>query len=180
MKKRNTTIFAFLLLAAVGMGVGYAALTDNLTVGGNVGAVAADDEWDSQIYFSENAGEITKPDGATATYTRGSDLDSVTIEVGGLDAKGEKVVVPVTIENANKDYAADLVLKTEITTTTAVDTDFTITTDFVDGTDLAKATDAGNGTYTFNVTITLNVQPTKELTASFTMKFDAVSIDPNH
>ena len=35
MKKRNTTIFAFLLLAAVGMGVGYAALTDNLGINGN-------------------------------------------------------------------------------------------------------------------------------------------------
>ena len=36
MKKRNTTIFAFLLLAAVGMGVGYAAFTQDFLVDGDI------------------------------------------------------------------------------------------------------------------------------------------------
>ena len=38
MKKRNTVIATFLLLAAVSLGVGYAALTDSFNIHGDVGA----------------------------------------------------------------------------------------------------------------------------------------------
>ena len=38
MKKRNTAIATFLLLAAVSLGVGYAALTDSFSIHGDVGA----------------------------------------------------------------------------------------------------------------------------------------------
>ena len=36
MKKRRTTIIAFLLVAALALGIGYAALTTNLTITGGV------------------------------------------------------------------------------------------------------------------------------------------------
>lgn len=38
MKKRNTAIATFLLLAAVSLGVGYSALTDSFSIHGDVGA----------------------------------------------------------------------------------------------------------------------------------------------
>ena len=175
MKKRNTTIFAFLLLAAVGMGVGYAALSDELQINGTAkaGFEVANDEWDADIYFSD-AKITSKTPGSEATMTpTGLNGDELTIPVENMSLKGEKVTVSVTIKNDNVDYAADLIEVTAFNYTSAVDGDFTIECDFDANEVIAK----NGGTYTFDIVITLNVQPTEELSATFGLKFQAQAID---
>ena len=176
MKKRNTTIFAFLLLAAVGMGVGYAALTDNLTLNGTVGAnkTVADTQWDEDIYFSA-ASIKSQTDGSVATLTHniGTNTDALILDLSGMTLKGETVVIQVTVKNDNVDYDANLITTTAFTSTTAAADDFTISSTFNDTIDI----EASNS-YTFEISVTLEVQPTQDLSATFKLEFDAEAIDP--
>ena len=70
MKKRNTTIFAFLLLAAVGMGVGYAALTTELEMIGQVGIKneQAQEEFTKEVTYVKDAEVISYKDAIAPPY----------------------------------------------------------------------------------------------------------------
>ena len=103
MKKRNTTIFAFLLLAAVGMGVGYAALTDTLSLSATVSGTGVNDNdiTDSKIFdivWTAREPEETQVSAETRPTLLGtasldqSDSDIATISVEGMLLKGDKVV----------------------------------------------------------------------------------------
>ena len=177
MKKRNTTIFAFLLLAAVGMGVGYAALTDNLTVGGKatVGTEQALEDWDLDVSFTDakiksqttvnNAAAIEQP-----SYTENN--DNVFLTVSGLDSKEDTVVIELTITNNNENYDAKITADTEKAFTNDNDAQFDISVAVVD--DLAEYQ---GGTATIEVTIKLKVQPTESLVANFSVGYVATSTE---
>lgn len=173
MKKRNTTIFAFLLLAAVGMGVGYAALTDSLTFGGSAAAVADADAWESNIHFAAAETQAN----AKAEYEVDATGDAATLTVSGMEAKNETIVVKMAIVNENTDYDAKLDVTSAWTVTPGANTvasDFTITCpELVDDAIVPK-----NGQLEFTVTIKLNVQPTENLSATFNIAFDAIAVDP--
>ena len=81
MKNRKTIVVAFLLVAAMLLGVGYAALTDTLTIIGNahIDVDTANKTFDEKVYFSDaeatsSTGTGTKDDVAAfndddATFT---------------------------------------------------------------------------------------------------------------
>ena len=58
MKKRRIAIVSFLMLAVLVMGIGFAALTDNLFIKGeaNLETTVAQPIFDSKVYFVENNG----------------------------------------------------------------------------------------------------------------------------
>ena len=71
MKKRRTFIVSMLLVAALALGIGYAALSDTLDINGtaDVNQSQAEADFDLNVYFS--------------AVEKGSDLDKVSIvEIG--------------------------------------------------------------------------------------------------
>lgn len=85
MKKRKAAIAGFLLAAVMGISVGYAAVSDLLTVDGTVqvGETAVTQEFDSNVYFSTEASDITYTTNiATASVI---DPDMAKFDVTGLD-----------------------------------------------------------------------------------------------
>ena len=97
MKNRRTTLIAFVLIAALCVGIGYAALTDTLTIGGTVSANA--NELDAAVYFSgiEN---IVKPAHATVDPTITFNNDTVTVTIPGhvLVNEGDLVSFDAKVE----------------------------------------------------------------------------------
>ena len=99
MKNRRITIVAFLLLAALTLGIGYAALTDTLTITGsaNIDATQTSTIFDSDIYFSN---VVANSERVTANIT-GTDKDSAEMIVkdGILAEVGNEVIATFTIKS---------------------------------------------------------------------------------
>ena len=102
MKKRNTTIFAFLLLAAVGMGVGYAALTQEMGVNGDVVLKndQAQEEFTESIVFQENPAIVSSNATAAAdAIVLDGTRHNATWTINSLAAKGDTTKATFTILN---------------------------------------------------------------------------------
>ena len=103
MKKRNTTIFAFLLLAAVGMGVGFAELTQNMTIDGNlsVDSGQAQEEFAESVIFTSATQETFKADNdRTVTEDVITFTDTkVTWNITTLAAANDYVIGTFVVEN---------------------------------------------------------------------------------
>ena len=174
MKKRNTTIFAFLLLAAVGMGVGYAAFSQPFSVGGTikVNTSEAEQEFQKEIIFSAASAETDKADANKANVSESITLDAAkhiaTLEVANLQAKGDICTVQLTVEN-NSDLPA--VISGYTLTDTADTSLFKITVQ--DTLKNGATIDADGGTLPFTVTIEMLKDPVKTESYSFTIGFKA-------
>ena len=157
MKKRNTTIFAFLLLAAVGMGVGYAAISQEFEVGGDitVNTTAAEEELEKDVYFSGKT-----EDKCTVTI---NDEHSASIDVNGLEVINDVATATLTIQN---NYELDVIVK-GVNFTEGSKSEFTVTCGLVEGTKI----EAGDS-LTFTFTVKLNVMPTQQLIDSFGLSFN--------
>ena len=110
MKNRRTTLIAFVLIAALCVGIGYAALTDTLTIGGHVHY--GQNEVDKAVFFS--AAEVvsynpvsagTSPDhDATITPVAGefsaNNVDELAIEVpvDNLYDPGDSITFKATVQ----------------------------------------------------------------------------------
>ena len=102
MKKRRSSIIALLLVAALALGIGYAALTDELTINGKVttDGEVMNDTFDELVYFT-NATVTNSPAShiiADVSATYGGDTASYAIS--GMKAVNDKVVMEFTIHNA--------------------------------------------------------------------------------
>ena len=107
MKKRRTVLVCFLLIAAMTIGVGYAALSDTLYATGTASINADDSQetFEGDIYFSKAvAGEGR----ATATISNEDDTpagknDKVTITVndGIFTEVNDEVIVTLTVKSEN-------------------------------------------------------------------------------
>lgn len=181
MKKRNTTIFAFLLLAAVGMGVGYAALTQEMGVHGDVVLKndQAQDEFTESIVFQENpaivssnakaGADVIVLDGTkhNATWTINSlaakdDTTKATFTIlnkGDVDAYIKSVTIPGIGETAKAD-GQDSVYSITVTGLTA-------------GQPTTPTLEALEGTVSFSVEVKMLVDPTDNKTYSFDIGFVA-------
>lgn len=96
MKKRRTLIIALLLIAALALGIGYAAFTSTMSINGEVqmGGIA------SQVNFSK--AEVNTTDTtAHAVVTDISGVGTKTLEVNmsGFVHAGHKVVVDIAVTN---------------------------------------------------------------------------------
>ena len=111
MKKRRTLIISMLLIAALCLGIGYAAVaaTDELTIGGTISAdkTLMNNEFDEDVYFSavdtDTSNLKTSSATVSATITpdgapnNGGDVGVFTVT--GLAEVGESVTATYTIQN---------------------------------------------------------------------------------
>ena len=98
--KKRTSIIAFLLVAALTLGIGYAALTDTLTINGtaNVAEQAGKDAFEADVYFSK----AISGNGATAVLgsdpsTDKPDVATMTVVDGALKEVGDEAIATFTI-----------------------------------------------------------------------------------
>lgn len=171
MKNRKSVIVAFLLVAAMLLGVGYAALTDDLSIGVTAGANLDDytEEFQEDIYFSAVSAVTysnSKTTGASAIIDEANDAtkDTGKIEVaaGTLVNKGDSITVTYTIKS-------DSDLNATVTLAPITNSDhFTVTTNW----NAAQNLTAG-GTVDVTVTVTLTTTPDETVTESITLNFTA-------
>ena len=109
MKKRRSVIISLLLVAALTLGIGYAALARDLQINGSANLQGNNEDFDI-VFVSGNSNPV---DVATVTVTDGSPTASYTIT--GLSEKGDSVTLTFVAENKTADI--DAVLKS-ITSTT--------------------------------------------------------------
>ena len=105
MKKRRTLIITALLLAALVLGIGYAALSRELVIGSE--ANLAPDEKDFDIVFT--SASIDKSEFGSASLT-GDQANATTAHytLTGLSAQGDAAVMTFVIKNRTNDVKATL------------------------------------------------------------------------
>lgn len=174
MKNRKFVVVAFLVVAAMLMGIGYAALTDTLTIIGNanVDLAGANTVFDEKIYFS--AAEVTEG-------VEGKDLvsftaDDATYTVHGLATIADQAVFTFTIQN---DSNLDALIKVDAFKLSGVEnpsnsnTDaFAVTYAYPDGMTVAKH----GGTIDVVVTVKLAKPIDVATSATFGLELIAESI----
>ena len=108
MKNRKRIVVLFLLLAVALVGVGYAALTDTLTIIGNahIDIDVANKTFDERVYFSASAATSSTGTGTTADVASHT-ADDATYTVNRLAIVGEQSVFTFTIKN-DSNVAAEI------------------------------------------------------------------------
>ena len=167
MKKRRTFIVSMLLVAALALGIGYAALSDTLDINGtaDVNQSQAEADFDLNVYFS--------------AVDKGSDLDKVSIvdddndmanfTVNSLNGKDDEATFTFTITN-------DSDLDAMVTPSLASDGNsnaeyFDIRSDWQGQ---AREIKAGESA-TYTVTIKLLKTPTDTIHGAFHIELEAVA-----
>lgn len=195
MKNRRIVVIAIVLAAVLCLGVGYALLTDDLSVTGNVGInhIESNDDFDADVCFDKSVVPSIKFVGADGNEGTGEDKVGVTAEIkkaenndpddllhiivpaGVLNFKGESIVVTATVVNNSTDF--DAVIKS-ITGEGSVQDDAGLT----DVTCVfANTTVAKGGSTTVTVTITLKETPTGDETmknGDFSFAIGAEAVKP--
>ena len=180
MKKRRIVIVSFLLIAVLTMGIGYAALTDNLFIKGEatLSTTSAQTNFDEDVYFSaadvvvSHGTNTSTPDSASVGST---DKDSVTFYVKSLGNKDEDVQFIFTIKNDSTEFDAKITLDTGFPTTTDAN-NFTITySTKADSTDTAEIVCKAGQSVNVYVTVTLKNSPSENQSAAFNVNLTATS-----
>ena len=179
MRNRKTVVVAFLLAAVMLLGVGYAALTDTLTIIGNahVDIDTANKTFDERVYFS--AAEATTTTGTGTTEDVASfNTDDATYTVNKLAVVGEKSVFTFTITNKSNVDAAISVetnkLSGSVNPSNSNETKFEVEYAYPDGMKITKQ----GGTIDVTVTVTLIQPVTSATSATFGIELTATSVDP--
>ena len=164
MKKRRTTIVAFLLVAALCLGIGYAALTDVLDIQGTaeVNLAGIESDFDTHVYFSG----VTSGTGYTASIN-GDNKDKASFTVSGLEAVGDKITITYTITNEHD-------LPATVTPVVQQETNkeyFKLSSDWNRQPQVIDA----KSEKTISVTVELLKSPTALQTASFNIELTAVA-----
>ena len=164
MKNRKTVIAVFVLLAAMLVGVGFAAITGSLTIEGTASSTAqkfnvvftgayVDAIWDEA---NDNAVPALSIQNTKVEQKKGIDIDNlftVSMTATGLAVTEDYVTVTYTIQNNNK-------VSMKLTPTVTGAKIFSVTGGFADGDDDgteldATTTVAAGGTTTYTVTVRL-------------------------
>ncbi len=175
MLKRNKVLVAFMLVAVLCMSIGFAAISDTLTAGGNVDIAysgdALNEQLDKQIKFTN----VTKNTGTgvntnvTANINTSGDSDTITIDIpaDALVEQGKTIVFVATVSNESKVQAANLAVSVsngqsiENGTVTVAATP-------------ASTTVAADGTTDITITVTLAKIPAAAITdGAFTVTIEA-------
>lgn len=108
MKKRRTLIISLLLVAALTLGIGYAALSDVLDIQGTaeISAGIAEEAFNQDVYFSA----VNPGKGITASINQDNN-DKATFTATGFTQVGDVVSVTYTIKNDSEHYAANVTPK---------------------------------------------------------------------
>ena len=164
MKNRKTVVVAFLLVAMLLVGVGFAQLTDQLLINGtaSIDADQSQEVFDGDIYFSK----VISGTGCTAEILSDPDQGKITVTAGELSEVGKEVIATYTIKSES-----DL----DVTITPSISNDnetyFTVTTSW---NDTPQVLTAGG---TIDITVTVKVAKTAEADQSttFTVTLNAAS-----
>lgn len=182
MKNRKIVIVAFLLVAMMLLGVGYAALTDELTITGELQAdtSVSQGEFDADIYFSA-AAIVTDGTGNNAVAQILDGRDDAKVVATHFTTAGQEIVAKFTITNDSPEFASILTPSTLVVTNEAAhDPVFTVTWSWSD-----RETDTGDYTLMPGeskdlwVTITLDETPTEIHKATFKVTFAGEQVDPD-
>lgn len=165
MKNRKRVVVAFLLVAAMLMSVGYAALTDVLDITGSadVNQSAAEEAFNQDIYFTAAVANET---GNTASVNNDNN-DKASFTANSLKGKDDTATFTFTIKNEGD---LDATVTPSISSNTN-ETYFSISSDW---NGQAKTLTAGQ-TLTYTVTVKLNDTPTDSISGSFIIELTAVA-----
>ena len=168
--KNRKGLIAFMVLAVMLLGIGYAALSDTLDITGSadVNQSAAEEAFNEDIYFSA---AVANEEGNTASINADNN-DKASFTAKTLKGKGDKVTFTFTIKN-DGDVAATVTPKLNATLGNTNPEYFSLTSDWNGA---AKTLDAG-GELSYTVTIELLKTPTETVAASFLVELTAVSIE---
>ena len=161
MLKRRNAIVAFLLVAVLLLGVGYAALADTLIINGTATAEAEaiKEQFDGAVYFSACTA-FEKATNKTESFT--TETDTVEFEATAFKQVGDTATITYQITNTHPDLNA-VIAKPVITSGEQTFTSdyFTVTTDWddVDNKTVAKKANDVAGTETVTVTVELIKAP---------------------
>lgn len=148
MKNRRTLIVVFMLVATMCIGVGFAALSQTLTISGtaNITKDAAQDEFNDDVYFS-GTGAVTNCTAALAgDVSTKPDAATITIE-NSLGVVGDTATAVFTIKNEGNSTAT-------VAVTGSDSTNFRVTAD-----NPTNTIPAGG---TLDVTVTVTLKTTVE------------------
>lgn len=165
MKNRKTVVVAFLLVAVMLLGVGYAALTDILTINGSakVEQTAAEEAFNEDIYFSAAVANETDNDASVNPDNN----DKASFAANTLKGMGDTATFTFTIQNAG-DVAATV---TPVLTSNDQTDYFAVTNDW----EAAEVLAAG-GEITYTITVELRKTPTEAIRGSFEVELTATSV----
>ena len=176
MKNRKIVVVAFLLIAVLLLGVGYAAVTDTLTIIGNahIDMGQVETTFDQNIYFSAAVATSSTGTGTTddvASFTP----DDATFTANKLAIVGEKSVFTFTITNDGNVDAVISVNATKLSGDTNPSNSntekFTVTYAYPEGMTVAK----DGGTITVVVTVEVANPVTTATSATFGIELTATS-----
>ena len=180
MKNRKFVVAAFLLAAAMLLGVGYAALTDTLTIIGNahIDLDQANKTFDERIKFTD-AKAVSSTGTGTVDDVASFSADDATYTVNKLAITGEKSVFTFTITNDSNVDAIISVAANKLSgdanpsnsNTEKFHVEYTYSKNDM------KVTKNG-GTIDVTVTVTLLEPVTSATSATFGIELTATSVDP--
>lgn len=184
MKKRRGALLTFLFCACVGLGVGYAALTDSFVINGEVGA-NIDNENLVCVFDGEETVSRDRVSTVDGTYCRWATdnaalgIDGKTtceLKIGGLTTKGNKATAMLIVENRSiDDPSLTAKLSTPNVTHSLNEELFGITVHWEN--DVATPTIAPGGYATLHVEVELLTTPTEAVTATdFLVTFTATTL----
>lgn len=104
MKKRRTFLGLFMLLSLAFVGVGYAALTNTLTVNGTLNATKNDSNLNVQFVASKAAARTsTGAEDTSFTVTHSATDKTATVNINGISDLGSYAEVCYVIKNNSED-----------------------------------------------------------------------------
>ena len=168
MKNRRNVVIAFMIVAVMLLGIGYAALSDTLDITGSadVNQSAAEEAFNEDVYFSA---AVANEAGNTASVNADNN-DKASFTAATLKGKGDKVTFTFTITNAG-DVAAEVTPKLNATLGNTNPEYFSISSDWAG----AAKTLAAHSEITYTITVELIKTPTETISGSFLVELVAVS-----
>ena len=168
MKNRRLALVAFLLCASILVGVGYAALTDTLKVGGTVSMGSDAIEFDGDIYWM--SAEVA-PNNGKVTVTRTNGNDTLTITADALDTIKEAFTVTAIMKNESDKAVNVAIVKNAL----AANEYFTV--DFGGALAGDAHTILAGGEATLTITITMEKIPTDAFTGNFDITYTVTEVE---
>ena len=165
--KNTKSLIAFLVIAVMLLGIGYAALSDTLDINGSadVNQSAAEEAFNEDIYFSA---AVANQEGNTASVSA-TDNDMADFAANTLKGKGDKVTFTFTIKN-NSDIDA-LVTPTFASDGNSNPEYFAVSSDWAG----QPRTITAGGSMTYTVTVELVKTPTETIHGSFHIELNAIA-----
>lgn len=183
MKNRKTIITAFLLVACMLIGVGYAALTDTLTITGDLKAdtSVSQTDFEDDVYFSATS-VVTDDTGNKAASQILEGRDDAKITAQHFTAKNQIVKVMYTIKNDSTDFAAAITPSANTVTVENADPShnpiFKVEWSWDENSVVTGAAEiAAGASKNLWVTITLTETPIEAHTATFTVTYGVEAVD---